>query len=65
MSPGTTRVRSWLRKWSSLVSTVFLLVLCPTRRPACGQWDWMTRIGLGVPCVASVWFALRGRDARA
>jgi len=33
MSPGTTRVWSWLHKWSSLVSTVFLLVLCLTGLP--------------------------------
>ena len=29
-----------------------------------GAWDWMTWVGLGVPCVASVWFGLRGRGAR-
>ena len=33
MSPATTRVWSWLHKWSSLVSTVFLLVLCVTGLP--------------------------------
>ena len=33
MSPGTLRVWSWLHKWSSLVSTVFLLVLCLTGLP--------------------------------
>jgi len=33
MSPGTTRAWSWLHKWSSLVSTVFLLVLCLTGLP--------------------------------
>ena len=29
-----------------------------------GAWDWMTWVGLGVPCIASVWFGLRGRRAR-
>ena len=29
-----------------------------------GAWDWMTWIGLGVPCVAGVWFGLRGRATR-
>jgi uncharacterized iron-regulated membrane protein len=33
MTPGTTRVWSWLHKWSSLVSTIFLLVLCLTGLP--------------------------------
>jgi uncharacterized iron-regulated membrane protein len=33
MSPRTLRVWSWLHKWSSLVSTVFLLVLCLTGLP--------------------------------
>ena len=33
MRPGTLRVWSWLHKWSSLVSTVFLLVLCLTGLP--------------------------------
>ena len=33
MSPAATRVWSWLHKWSSLVSTVFLLVLCLTGLP--------------------------------
>jgi len=26
-----------------------------------GAWDWMTWIGLGVPCAAALWFGLRGR----
>ena len=26
-----------------------------------GAWDWMTWIGLGVPCIAGVWLGLRGR----
>jgi hypothetical protein len=29
-----------------------------------GAWDWMTWVGLGVPCIASAWFGLRGRRAR-
>ena len=33
MTPGTMRVWSWLHKWSSLVSTIFLLVLCLTGLP--------------------------------
>ena len=33
MRPGTLRGWSWLHKWSSLVSTVFLLVLCLTGLP--------------------------------
>jgi uncharacterized iron-regulated membrane protein len=33
MKPGTLRVWSWLHKWSSLVSTLFLLVLCLTGLP--------------------------------
>lgn len=33
MSPRTLRAWSWLHKWSSLVSTVFLLVLCLTGLP--------------------------------
>ncbi len=33
MRPGTLRVWSWLHKWSSLVSTLFLLVLCLTGLP--------------------------------
>ena len=33
MTPAATRVWSWLHKWSSLVSTVFLLVLCLTGLP--------------------------------
>jgi uncharacterized iron-regulated membrane protein len=33
MSPGTLRAWSWLHKWSSLVSTLFLLVLCLTGLP--------------------------------
>jgi hypothetical protein len=24
-----------------------------------GGWDWLTWIGLGVPCVAAAWFGLR------
>ena len=43
MSPRTLRVWSWLHKWSSLVSTVFLLVLCLTGLPLIfhhqiGEW---------------------------
>jgi hypothetical protein len=26
-----------------------------------GGLNWMTWIGLGVPCIAGVWFGLRGR----
>jgi uncharacterized iron-regulated membrane protein len=33
MRPGTLRAWSWLHKWSSLVSTLFLLVLCLTGLP--------------------------------
>jgi uncharacterized iron-regulated membrane protein len=33
MSPRTLRAWSWLHEWSSLVSTVFLLVLCLTGLP--------------------------------
>jgi uncharacterized iron-regulated membrane protein len=33
MSPAATRGWSWLHKWSSLVSTLFLLVLCLTGLP--------------------------------
>jgi uncharacterized iron-regulated membrane protein len=33
MTPAATRVWSWLHKWSSLVSTVFLLALCLTGLP--------------------------------
>ncbi len=33
MTPRTLRAWSWLHKWSSLVSTVFLLVLCLTGLP--------------------------------
>jgi uncharacterized iron-regulated membrane protein len=33
MSPGTLRAWSWLHKWSSLVSTLFLFVLCLTGLP--------------------------------
>ena len=29
-----------------------------------GAWDWMTWIGLGVPCAAGLWFGLRGRPRR-
>ena len=43
MTPRTLRAWSWLHKWSSLVSTVFLLVLCVTGLPLVfhhqiGQW---------------------------
>ncbi len=43
MSPRTLRTWSWLHKWSSLVSTLFLLVLCLTGLPLVfhhqiGQW---------------------------
>ena len=43
MTPRTLRAWSWLHKWSSLVSTVFLLVLCLTGLPLIfhhqiGQW---------------------------
>jgi uncharacterized iron-regulated membrane protein len=43
MSPRTLRVWSWLHTWSSLVSTVFLFVLCLTGLPLIfhhqiGQW---------------------------
>ncbi|MEO5685782.1 MAG: PepSY-associated TM helix domain-containing protein [Burkholderiaceae bacterium] len=43
MSPGKLRAWSWLHKWSSLVSTLFLLVLCLTGLPLIfhhqiGQW---------------------------
>jgi len=33
MKPGTIRAWSWVHKWSSLVSTVFLLMLCITGLP--------------------------------
>src|ERR1700744_4304304 len=33
MRPGTLRFWSWLHKWSSLASTLFLLVLCLTGLP--------------------------------
>jgi uncharacterized iron-regulated membrane protein len=33
MTPGTIRVWSWVHKWSSLVSTAFLLMLCLTGLP--------------------------------
>ncbi len=33
MKPGTLRVWSWLHKWSSIVSTLFLFVLCLTGLP--------------------------------
>ncbi len=33
MSPSSLRAWSWLHKWSSLVSTLFLLVLCLTGLP--------------------------------
>jgi uncharacterized iron-regulated membrane protein len=33
MKPATLRAWSWLHKWSSLVSTLFLLVLCLTGLP--------------------------------
>ena len=29
-----------------------------------GGSNWMTWIGLGVPCAAGVWFGLRGRGPR-
>jgi hypothetical protein len=29
-----------------------------------GGWDWLTWVGLGVPCAAGVWFGLRGRRPR-
>ena len=29
-----------------------------------GAWDWMTWIGLGMPCAAGLWFGLRGRPPR-
>ena len=43
MSPRTLRAWSWLHKWSGLVSTLFLLVLCLTGLPLVfhhqiGQW---------------------------
>jgi uncharacterized iron-regulated membrane protein len=43
MSPRSLRAWSWLHKWSSLVSTLFLLVLCLTGLPLIfhhqiGQW---------------------------
>ncbi len=43
MTPRTLRAWSWLHKWSSLVSTLFLLVLCLTGLPLVfhhqiGQW---------------------------
>jgi len=33
MKPGTIRAWSWVHKWSSLVSTVFLMMLCITGLP--------------------------------
>jgi len=33
MTPGTIRAWSWAHKWSSLVSTVFLMMLCITGLP--------------------------------
>ena len=33
MKPGTVRAWSWVHKWTSLVSTVFLLMLCVTGLP--------------------------------
>ena len=29
-----------------------------------GGWDWLTWIGLGVPCAVAVWFGWRGRAPR-
>ncbi len=29
-----------------------------------GQWDWLSWVGLGVPCVAALWFGWRGRRPR-
>ena len=29
-----------------------------------GAWDWLSWIGLGVPCIAALWFGLRGRRPR-
>lgn len=29
-----------------------------------GAWDWLAWIGLGVPCIAALWFGLRGRAPR-
>ena len=26
-----------------------------------GAWDWLAWVGLGVPCIAALWFGLRGR----
>ena len=33
MRPATLRIWSWLHKWSSIVSTLFLFVLCLTGLP--------------------------------
>ena len=33
MKTGTIRAWSWVHKWSSLVSTAFLLMLCVTGLP--------------------------------
>ena len=33
MKPSTIRAWSWTHKWSSLVSTLFLLMLCVTGLP--------------------------------
>ena len=43
LSAGTLRIWSWLHKWSSLVCTVFMLVLCVTGLPLVfhhqiGEW---------------------------
>ena len=29
-----------------------------------GAWDWLSWIGLGIPCIAALWFGLRGRRPR-
>jgi len=29
-----------------------------------GAWDWLAWIGLGVPCIAALWFGLPGRAPR-
>ena len=29
-----------------------------------GGWNWLSWVGLGVPCAAGLWFGLRGRRPR-
>jgi hypothetical protein len=29
-----------------------------------GAWNWLAWVGLGAPCIAALWFGLRGREPR-